>query len=126
MKTFELFISNLDPITTITLVLGIIAVLVLIPYVIRRAGISKLGPIQIEQENQTQNHLTNQRIEQVDIDNRENLWDMTEELVAEVFLYENVSCYAVTSTLIHTTLSPIRTMILLNHIAPQLLFVCFS
>lgn len=120
MKTFELFISNLDPITAIILVVGIIVILVLIPMVVRKSGISKLGPIQIEQENQTQNHLTNQRVEQIDIENRENLWEMTEELVAEVFLYENVSCYAVTSTLIHTTLSPIRTMILLNHIAPKL------
>lgn len=119
-ESFQLFITNVSPLTLFILVVGVIVILVLIPRTIKNSGVSKIGAIQIEQENQTQNHLTNKRIEQTDIDNRENLWDMTEELVAEVFLYRDILCHAVTSTLINTILSPIRTMILLNHIAPKL------
>lgn len=120
-ESITAFIVSVPPQSLFMLLLAIIAIIILIPRTIQKSRFTKLGPIQIEQENQTQNHITNKRIEQVDRDNREELWDMTEELVAEVFLHQDILCHAITSTLINTILSPMRTMILLNHIAPKLI-----
>ena len=52
-ESFKLIISNLDPYSLAIIALLIIAVVYMLPKVINEIGIKKIGPIQLEQENQT-------------------------------------------------------------------------
>lgn len=119
-EKFSLLISGLDPFTVAFLVLGILGALVLLPKVVNEIGLKKIGPIQLEQENQTLNHLTNKRIEELDIENRENLWTMTEDFLADIAMKSQIACSAMVDSILQVISSPIRTMVLLNHIAPKL------
>lgn len=119
-ESFRLFISGLDPISLVVLVFGIFGVLILLPKAITEAGIKKLGPIQLEQENQTINHLTQRTIESIDIQNRENLWAMTEDLIFDKLFESKVPCNFAAAALTHALINPLRNMILLNHVAPKL------
>ena len=119
-ESFKLIISNLDPLSIGMLTLLVVAVLVFLPKAVTEMGIKKLGPIQMEQENQTLNHLTNKQIEAIDIQNRENLWEATEEFIAQCAMESRLTCVAVINSFLQAVMSPIRTMVLLNHIAGKL------
>lgn len=119
-EKFSLFIAGLDPLSIALLVLALIAILILLPKAVTEMGIKKLGPIQIEQSNQTLNHLTNKRIEEIDIENRETLWEMTEDFFYDLKEKSPLSCKAVVESIAFAISSPIRTMVLLNHLAPKL------
>lgn len=119
-ESFRLFISGLDPISLAVLVLGIFGVLILLPKAITESGIKKLGPIQMEQENQTVNHLTQRAIEAIDIQQRENLWEMTEDMLFDKLSQSRVLCHLAAMAIAHSLLNPLRNLILLNHIAPKL------
>ena len=119
-ESFKIIISNLDPLTVAFLVVGIVAILAMVPKIINDAGIKKIGPIQIEQENQTLNFLTNKRIEEIDIENRENLWEATEDYIALCAINSKIACYYTVNSILAALSSPIKTMVLLNHIAPKL------
>lgn len=121
-ESFQLIIQNLNPAIIAIIVLGIIAVLYLLPQVVQGTGLKKIGPIQLEQENQTLNHLTNKRIEAIDIENRENLWEATEEYIQQCAMESKIRCVALVNSILAAITSPIKTMILLNHIAPKLVF----
>lgn len=121
-ESFQLIIQNLNPAIIAIIVLGIIAVLYLLPQVVQGTGLKKIGPIQLEQENQTLNHLTNKRIEAIDIENRENLWEATEEYIQQCAMESQIQCVALVNSILAAITSPIKTMILLNHIAPKLVF----
>lgn len=119
-ESFRLFISGLDPISLVILVFGIFGVLILLPKALTEAGIKKLGPIQLEQENQTLNHITQRQIESIDTQNRENLWEMTEDLVFDKLFESKISCNMAAAAVTHALITPLRNMILLNHVAPKL------
>lgn len=119
-ESFRLFISGLDPFSLAILVLGIFGVLILLPKAITEAGIRKLGPIQMEQENQTLNHLTQKQIEEIDLSNRENLWELTEDTLAEATNLSQIPCHAAINSKLNAIISPLRTLVLINHIAPKL------
>ena len=119
-ESFKLIISNLDPWTVIMLSVLVATILILLPKAVNDMGIKKLGPIQLEQENQTLNYLTNKQIEAIDIQNRENLWDATEEFIAQCAMDSKISCVAAVNAILQTIMSPIKTMVLLNHIAGKL------
>lgn len=119
-ESFKLIISNLDPFSLAIIALLIIAVVYMLPKVINEMGIKKIGPIQLEQENQTINHLTNKRIEEIDTENRENLWEATGEFLEECALNSKIACPAIINSILQSVTSSIQTLILLNHIAPKL------
>lgn len=121
-ESFKLIISNLDPLSIGMITLLVVAILMFLPKAVNEMGIKKLGPIQMEQENQTLNHLTNKRIEAIDIENRENLWEATEEYLAKIAMDSIIKCPAAVNSILATVSGQIRTMILLNHIAPKLVF----
>ena len=119
-ESFKLIISNLDPWSIAMLAVVIAVVLILLPKAVNEIGIKKLGPIQLEQENQTLNYLTNKQVESIDIQNRENLWDATEEFIAQCAMESKISCVAAVNSILQTVMGPIKTMVLLNHIAAKL------
>lgn len=117
---FELIISNISPAVIALLVLLVVVVLWMLPKAIKEMGIKKIGPIQLEQQNLTLNHITATRIEEVDIENKENLWEMTEEYSAKIALQSEIACSCAISAILSAVTTPLQTMILLNHIAPKL------
>ena len=119
-EQFELIISNISPAVVALLVVLVIVILRMLPKAIKEIGIKKIGPIQLEQQNLTLNHITATRIEEVDIENKENLWEMTEEFSAKIALQSKVSCSCAVSAVLSAVVTPLQTMILLNHLAPKL------
>ena len=119
-EQFELIISNISPAVVFLLILLVVVVLRMLPKAIKEIGIKKIGPIQLEQQNLTLNHITATRIEEVDIENKENLWEMTEEYSAKIALQSQVSCSCAVAAILSAVITPLQTMILLNHIAPKL------
>ena len=117
---FELIISNISPAVIALLVVLVVVVLWMLPKAIKEMGIKKIGPIQLEQQNLTLNHITATRIEEVDIENKENLWEMTEEYSAKIALQSKIACSCAVSAILSAVTTPLQTMILLNHIAPKL------
>ena len=120
-ESFKLIISNLDPWTVVMLSVLVATILILLPKAVNDMGIKKLGPIQLEQENQTLNYLTNKQIEEIDIQNRENLWDATEEFIAQCAMESKIGCVAAVNAILQTIMSPIKTMVLLDRIAGKLI-----
>ena len=117
---FELIISNISPAVIALLVVLVVVVLWMLPKAIKEMGIKKIGPIQLEQQNLTLNHITATRIEEVDIENKENLWEMTEEYCAKIAIQSKIACSCAVSAILSAVVTPLQTMILLNHIAPKL------
>lgn len=119
-EQLQVVISNISPIVVAILAVLIVVVLYRLPKAIKEIGIKKIGPIQLEQQNLTLNHITATRIEEVDIENKENLWEMTEEFSAKIALQSKVSCSSAVAAVLAAVITPLQTMILLNHIAPKL------
>lgn len=120
---FDSFANGLAAIPPVTLaIFGILILTILysLPRVLRSIGVKKLGPLEIEQTNQTINHSTLKQIENIDIENREALWDMTEDLFLHASMRSTVPCAAAVGHIVDGIAAPIRTMVLLNHIAPKL------
>lgn len=95
-------------------------VLTLLPRMLKKLGVTKIGPVEMEQQNQTLNYEVARQIEEIDINNREDIWDMTEELFGDVAMASTIPCQAAIGNIIGGIASPIRTMVMLNHIAPKL------
>ena len=120
---FDSFANGLAAIPPVTLaIFGILILTILysLPRVLRSIGVKKLGPLEIEHTNQTINHDVLKQIDNIDIDNREALWDMTEDLFLHAAMRSSVPCAAAVGHIIDGIAAPIRTMVLLNHIAPKL------
>lgn len=113
-------IAAIPPLTLAIFGIIVIVVLYTLPRTFRGLGLKKLGPLEIEQNNQVINHATLKQIEAIDIENRETLWDMTEDVFLQVAMSSKVPCTAAVGHIIDSIASPIRTMVLLNHVAPKL------
>lgn len=113
-------LEGMDAWSLIVLMGGILALVHILPNTIKKLGISRLGPLEIEHQHQSQNYEINRKIENIDIDNRENLWEMTEDLFAVAAESSPLGCDAAIGYILAGVSSPIRTMVLLNHIAPKL------
>ena len=114
------YLSTLDSFSLIILVGGIIFGMYILPNVIKRMGIVKLGPLEMEHKHQTQNYEVNRKIEEIDIENRESLWEMTEDIFAVAAESSTIKCDAAVGYILAGISSPIRNMVLINHIAPKL------
>ena len=117
------FANGLAAIPPVTLaIFGILTLTVLysLPRILKSIGVKKLGPLEIEQTNQTINHSTLKQVENIDIENREALWEMTEDLFLHATMRSSVQCAAAVGHIIDGIAAPIRNMVLLNHIAPKL------
>ena len=113
-------LAAIPPVTLAILGLFILTILYSLPKLLKSIGVKKLGPLEIEHNNQSINYSVLRQIEDIDIDNREALWDMTEDLFLRVAMYSSVQCTAAVGHIIDGIASPIRNMVLLNHIAPKL------
>lgn len=113
-------IANVSPLNMAIIGVTIIVILYNLPKLISQSGIRKLGPIELEHRNQTTSYNTSKLINEIDIDNREALWEMTEELFDDIAYNSTLGCTSAVHSIIATISSPIRTMVLLNHIAPKL------
>ena len=102
------------------LLVGLLALLHVLPNTIRKLGIIKLGPLEMEHKHQTLNYEINRKIDEIDINNRERLWDMTEDIFAVASEKSTIKCEAAVGYILSGVSSPIRNMVLLNHIAPKL------
>ena len=120
MNSFFEFLGSLDIVSLTILIFGVLLILNILPNTVKRMGIVKLGPLEIEHKHQKQDHEINRKIEEIDIDNRENLWDMTEELFSLAAENSQITCEAAVGHILSLVASPIRTIVLLNHIAPKL------
>ena len=119
-ESFKLIISNLDAFSLSIIALLVIAIVYMLPKAIQEMGIKSIGPIKMEQENQTLNHVTQKTIEEIDVENRENLWEATGEFLEECAINSKIQCPAVVNSILQSISDSIRNMILLNHIAPKL------
>ena len=120
---FDSFANGLAAIPPMTLaIFGILILTILysLPRILKSIGVKKLGPLEIEQTNQTINHSTLKQVENIDIENREALWDMTEDLFLHAAMRSSVQCAAAVGHIIDGIAAPVRNMVLLNHIAPKL------
>ena len=113
-------IANVSPLSLAIVGITIVAILYGLPRLIIQSGIRKLGPIELEHKNQTTSYNTTKLIDEIDTDNRETLWEMTEELFDEIAYSSTLGCSSAVASIIATIASPVRTMVLLNHIAPKL------
>lgn len=113
-------LEGMDVFSLLVVFGSILAALHMVPNIIKKLGISKLGPLEMEHRNQSNNYETNRKIEIIDIDNRENLWEMTEDLFSAAADASTLGCDAAVGYILHGVSDPIRTMVLLNHIAPKL------
>lgn len=113
-------LEGMDVFSLLVVFGGILAAMHMIPNIIKKLGISKLGPLEMEHRNQSNNYETNRKIEIIDIENRENLWEMTEDLFSAAADASTLGCDAAIGYILHGVSNPIRTMVLLNHIAPKL------
>lgn len=120
MESFLDYLSGLDTVSLIVLVLGVIFGMYILPNVIKRTGIVKLGPLEMEHKQQTQNYEINRKIDEIDIENRENLWEMTEDIFAMAAESSTIKCDAAVGYILSGISSPIRNLVLINHIAPKL------
>lgn len=114
------YLSGLDTLSLMVLVVGVIFGIYILPNVIKRLGIVKLGPLEMEHKHQTQNYEINRKIDEIDIDNRENLWEMTEDIFAMAAEASPIMCDAAVGYILAEISSPIRNLVLINHIAPKL------
>lgn len=114
------YLSGLDTLSLMVLVVGVIFGVYILPNVIKRLGIVKLGPLEMEHKHQTQNYEINRKIDEIDIENRENLWDMTEDIFAVAAEASTIKCEAAVGYILAGISSPIRNLVLINHIAPKL------
>lgn len=114
------YLSGLDTLSLMVLVVGVIFGIYILPNVIKRLGIVKLGPLEMEHKHQTQNYEINRKIDEIDIENRENLWDMTEDMFAVAAETSTIKCDAAVGYILAGISSPIRNLVLINHIAPKL------
>lgn len=114
------FIDNQSSLSIAILFAGVIVIIYVLPNSVRRMGINRIGPLEMEHQNQSHNHEVVKRIEEIDIDNRENLWDMTEDMFSIIADQSMVKCPAVVGYIVSEAASPLRTLVLLNHIAPKL------
>ncbi len=92
----------------------------ILPNTIKKLGISRLGPLEMEHRHQTQNYEVAKKIDDIDRENRENLWEMTEDVFSRLADASAIRCDAVVGYILQGVSSPIRTMVMLNHIAPKL------
>ena len=120
MKDFFIYLQSLELSSLIVFILGIIAIIYFLPNAVKRMNIVKLGPLEIEHRHQSQNYEINREIERIDIENRENMWDMTDDLFMSASESSNIKCEAVVGYVINCIASPIRNIVMLNHIAPKL------
>lgn len=120
MKELFDFLGGLDVLSLTVLVFAALLTLNSFPNIVKRMGVVKLGPLEIEHKHQTQNYEVNRKIEEIDIDNRENLWDMTEDLLSSAAENSSIACDAAVAHILSLVASPIRTIVLLNHAAPKL------
>lgn len=120
MKDLFDFIANTSDFGLVAIIAGILLVLYVLPNTVRKLGISRLGPLEMEHRHQSQNYETTRQINDIDLDNRESLWDMTEDLFDAVAESSPIHCDAAVGFILSGVASPIRTMVLLNHIAPKL------
>lgn len=120
MKELIEFLGTTSDMELIILVIGVLAALYILPNVIRRLGVIKLGPLEMEHKHQSQNYEVNRKIENIDILNRENLWEMTEDLFAVAAETSLIGCEAIVGYILNSIASPIRNMVMINHIASKL------
>lgn len=114
------YLSGLDTISFAVLVAGVLFAIYILPNIVKRLGIVKLGPLEMEHKHQTQNYEINRKIEDIDITNRENLWDMTEDMFSMAAESSPIKCEAIVGYILAGVSSPIRNLVLINHIAPKL------
>lgn len=120
MEKILSLLESMDVFSLLVVFGSILAAMHMIPNIIKKLGISKLGPLEMEHRNQSNNYETNRKIEIIDLDNRENLWEMTEDLFSAAADASTLGCDAAIGYILHGVSDPIRTMVLLNHIAPKL------
>lgn len=114
------YLSGLDTMSLIVVVIGVLFGIYILPNIIKRLGIVKLGPLEMEHKHQTQNYEVNRKIDEIDIDNRENLWEMTEDIFALAAEGSTIKCEAAVGYILAGISSPIRNLVLINHIASKL------
>lgn len=119
-KIVSLF-EGMDTLSLIVVIAGILVAMQILPNAIKKMGIVKLGPLEMEHKQQTLNYEVNRKIDNIDISNRENLWDMTESVFFDVAEGSLIKCEAAVGYILSGVSSPIRSMVLLNHIAPKLI-----
>lgn len=120
MESAVASVAGMSPLSLAVVAIFVLVVLVYLPSLIRRLGITKVGPVEMEHKAQVQNYEINRRVEEIDTDNREALWDMTEDLFFAAGESSSIKCEAAVGYILELLASPIRTMVLLNHIAPKL------
>lgn len=118
-KIITLF-EGMDTLSLVVVVAGIIIAIQILPNAVRKMGITRFGPLEMEHKQQTLNYEINRKIDDIDINNRERLWDMTEDIFAIASEKSPIKCDAAVGYILSGVSSPIRNMVLLNHIAPKL------
>lgn len=120
MESLTRFATEGSPFVIGMVLLFICFLLWRIPIMVKSMGLKKLGPLEIEHKNQSFNYQINKLVEEVDITQRERMWEMTEDLIGEYAEASQLKCQAAIGYICHSIINPIRTMVLLNHIAKHL------
>lgn len=105
----------------VVLILGVIAIIYFLPNAVKKMNIVKLGPLEIEHRHQSQNYEVNRMIENIDLENRENLWEMTEDIFNSVAESSTIECEAVVGYIINGVSNPIRNIVMMNHVTKKLM-----
>ncbi len=113
-------IGGLSGIQVVVVGVCLLAALHLLPDFVSRLGVTKLGPIEIERRNLSADYQVRREIDAIDRDARERLWDMTEDMIHEGIGLDGVGCEAVSGCILYSISSPLRNMIMLNHMAQRL------
>lgn len=115
-------IAQMDSLSLLITFIGIMVIINFLPNFVKKMNITKLGSIEIEREQkyQSQNYEINRQIANIDIENRENLWDMTEDIFYVASESSKIGCEAIVGYILNGVASPLRNMIMLNHIASKL------
>lgn len=120
MKELVEFLTNASDLVVVAIITGILLALYALPNTIRQLGVVRLGPIEMEHRHQSQNYEVNRQINEIDISNRERLWDMTEDIFDIDASSSKIRCEALVGYILDGVSTPIRNMVMINHIASKL------
>lgn len=121
MKELVEFLTNISDFGLIVIIVGILLVLYVLPNTIRRLGVVRLGPLEMEHRHQSQNYEVNRKVDEIDIANRERLWEMTEDIFDIAASSSKIRCEAVVGYILDGIAGPIRNLVMINHISSKLL-----
>lgn len=114
-------LGSIPPLTLTLFVLLIVAVLIIMPRVLVRLGVQKIGGIELNvtHDYETQYH-TLREVDDIDARMKEDLWDWSEDLFLEAAEASPLTCDMAIGHVLGGIFSHIRNIIVINHLVDRL------